>query len=451
MDESSEKKIDELIAAVIRIAKGDYSVQIETSERNDKLDALAMGINMLVDDLKTGREAALENEKIKLRNIDLQNEKIKALESEHLKTIFLQNMSHELRTPMNAIIGFAELLPKYFNDKEKLIQYTSIIRQQGLDLHDLINDLLDLSSIETGKMTINNEKCDLHELLNDLFHFFNNHKHKIGKQDIDISYELKTPDKTNSILIDKGKLRQIFVNLIFNALKFTPRGEVRFGFEMNGNKQIEFFVADTGIGIPPEKQPLVFDRFTKLDPHSENEFKGKGLGLAIVKSLVELLGGTINLKSKVGEGSRFYFIIPYKEVETAENKNAGENDSNVDFSDYSVLIIENDVTNTIYLEEILSDSKINILKATNINDAVSFFDSGTPIDLVLLDLGLPGISGLEAIPIFKLKRPNTKIIVQTAYTSSQDREKALEAGSDEFITKPIDSEALLLLIKNQLK
>ncbi len=449
MDERSEKKIDELIAAVIKIAKGDYTVQIETSEKNDKLDALAMGINMLVDDLKTGREAALENEKIKLRNIELQNEKIRALESEHLKTIFLQNMSHELRTPLNAIIGFAEILPKYFKEKEKLAQYTSIIRQQGLDLHDLINDLLDLSSIETGKMTINTEECDLNELLNDLFLFFNNHKHKIGKQDIDISYEPNNTEKPYHILVDKGKLRQIFVNLIFNALKFTHKGAVSFGFEIK-NKQIEFFVADTGIGIPPEKQPLVFDRFIRLDPHSENEFKGKGLGLAIVKGLIELLKGTVNLESKVGEGTRFKFTIPYEEITIKENNDPAESNGTIDFSGYSVLIIENDITNSIYLEEVLSETKINILKTTNINDAVSVFDSGTRIDLILLDLGLPGISGLEAIPIFKLKRPHTKIIVQTAYTSNEDRKKALEAGGDGFITKPIDSEELLALIKEQL-
>jgi signal transduction histidine kinase len=450
MDESSEKKIDELIAAVIRIAKGDYSLQLEISEKNNKLDALAMGINMLVDDLKTGREAALENEKIKLRNIELQNEKIRALESDHLKTIFLQNMSHELRTPLNAIIGFAEILPKYFKDKEKLVQYTSIIRQQGLDLHDLINDLLDLSSIETGKMAINTEKCDLTELLKDLFLFFNNHKHKIGKQDIDIHYEPIKTMETFQVMIDKGKLRQIFVNLIFNSLKFTQMGEVSFGFEIN-NKQIEFFVADTGIGIPPEKQPMVFDRFIRLDPHSENEFKGKGLGLAIVKGLVELLKGTVKLESKVGEGTRFSFTIPYEFIEIKESINSADSDQTIDFGGCSVLIVENDLTNSIYLEEILAETNINILKATNINDAVSIFDTGNRIDVILLDLGLPGISGLEAIPIFKLKRPETKIIVQTAYTSSQDRKKALEAGGDEFITKPIDSDELLMLIKNHLK
>jgi PAS domain S-box-containing protein len=248
------------------------------------------------------------NEELLLANEQLKLAKTKAEESDRLKTAFLQNMSHEIRTPMNAIMGFSDLLLIYADDKSKLASFTQIINQRCSDLLDIINDLLDISKIESGQLTTSLEECNLNELFAELHTFFANYQVKMDKQHIALT--LDAIDHT--VVTDKGKLKQVLVNLINNAFKFTEEGKIEVRYKMTPNNNLIFYVRDTGIGIPAEKHGFVFDRFTQLNQSSRKNYGGTGLGLSIVKGLVELLGGEVTLDSSVGKGSTFAFTIPNK-------------------------------------------------------------------------------------------------------------------------------------------
>lgn len=235
--------------------------------------------------------------------------KEKAEESDRLKTAFLQNMSHEIRTPMNAIMGFSELLVKYYNNKPKLERFAEIITQRSKDLLDIINDVLDIAKIESGQLTVTIDDCDLNELFTELTAFFLENQKRLGKENI--KFVMQCSDNVTSKIIrtDKVKLKQIFINLIGNAFKFTEFGEIEAGCRLDKNQNLVFYVRDTGVGIPIEKQKEIFERFAQLNHSSARSFGGTGLGLPIVKGLVNLLGGEIKLKSEAGEGSEFLFRI----------------------------------------------------------------------------------------------------------------------------------------------
>lgn len=241
---------------------------------------------------------------------ELKAAKQKAEESDRLKSVFLQNMSHEIRTPMNAIVGFSELLPTYFDEKDKLLYFSDIIKRRSYDLLSLINDILDLSKIEAGQLTAHKEICQLRAVLDELYQFFSNHPKLQQKSGLQLYIDtLPLPPQT-TIVVDDVKLKQIFINLIANALKFTPKGLVAFGFDRIEGNEIRFFVRDTGVGIPSEKLGVIFDRFIQLDNSPYGAKGGTGLGLPIVKGLVKLMDGDITVHSEVNVGSTFYFTLP---------------------------------------------------------------------------------------------------------------------------------------------
>jgi signal transduction histidine kinase len=247
----------------------------------------------------------------KLAEQELIEAKEHAEESDRLKTAFLQNMSHEIRTPMNAIMGFSELLYENAEDKPTLKMYTDIISQRSNDLLEIINDILDIAKIEAGQLPINIEEFNLKELFDDLNSLFTEHQKRIGKQNIEFNLS-NCPDII--IHTDKGKLKQIFINLISNAFKFTEAGTIEGGCNLSKNNKLQFYVSDTGIGIPTDKQKQIFERFEKLHQSSKMNVGGTGLGLSIVQGLVGLLGGEIKLKSELGKGSTFTFTISYKSM-----------------------------------------------------------------------------------------------------------------------------------------
>lgn len=238
--------------------------------------------------------------------------KEKAEESDRLKTAFLQNMSHEIRTPMNAIIGFSEILLSKYDDKAKLKKYTGFISQRSNDLLDIINDLLDIAKIESGQLSVNLETCSLTALFEELTTFFIGYQKRIGKEHISLDIELAAVKGDVVIETDALKLKQILINLLTNAFKFTEEGSVSVGFSLESDKRIRFYVSDTGIGIPEEKQSLIFERFSQLEQYKKKNIGGTGLGLSIVKGFVKLLEGEINLESEAGKGSVFSFSIPVK-------------------------------------------------------------------------------------------------------------------------------------------
>ncbi len=394
----------------------------------------------------------------KLAEIELILAKEKAEESDRIKTAFLQNMSHEIRTPMNAIMGFSGLLVKNYDNKPKLKQYSEIINQRCADLLEIINDLLDISKIESGQISLNIEECNINELFGELSLFFKAHQKRIGKALINLNF--KFPKSTPNFIVktDEVKLKQILINLIGNAFKFTEHGAIECGYEFdNSNNQLIFHVSDTGIGIPPDMLDKVFERFTQLIQPQTKMYKGTGLGLSIAKGLAELLGGKIWVESKqqnlnTGEigGTTFYFSIKYIESSSVPQKQeeGADNQSNM-FVEKTILIVEDDFYNAVYLREILSNTGIHIIHTELGKEAVQIAESQA-IDLVLMDIRLPDLNGYEATQKIKQLKPQLPIIAQTAFAANEEKQKAFDAGCIDYISKPIKQELLLELIGKYL-
>jgi PAS domain S-box-containing protein len=386
----------------------------------------------------------------KVIELELLKAKEKAEESDRLKTAFLQNMSHEIRTPMNAIMGFSDLLYSNFNDKTKLKKFTEIIGQRCNDLLDIINDLLDISKIESGQLPVNIEECNLVDLFSELSAFFTEYQNRISKQHIKFNLEAICNPSGRIIITDKVKLKQIFINLISNAFKFTDEGKVEGGCKFDNHQNIVFYVSDTGIGIPSEKHQFIFERFSQLQHYTKRNTGGTGLGLPIVKALVGLLGGEIFLESEPGKGSTFSFTIPYKLAQPLLSQySIVEKIYDENFLGKTVLIVEDDSYNTVYIQEVLSGKGLNILQAENGKQAVEISLS-QPIDIILMDIRLPDINGYEVTQQIRQHKPHLKIIAQTAYAESDEKQKAFEAGCIDYISKPTKQEALLSMLNKHL-
>jgi PAS domain S-box-containing protein len=402
-------------------------------------------------------ELELQNEALNQINAELKIAKEKAEESDRLKTSFLQNMSHEIRTPMNAIMGFSDLLVQNYNNKPKLEQFAEIINLRCNDLLEIINDILDISKIESGQLTVNNEECNLDELFAELTVFFRAHQKRIGKQEIKLHLQSFCQLSESIIVTDKVKLKQIFLNLISNAFKFTETGKIEGGCKFDDNHHLTFYVSDTGIGIPPDKHEAIFERFTQLLSEKKQPYGGTGLGLSIVKGLIDLLDGKIWLESelenlpsgKVG-GTTFYFSFPYKISQIAHQKSLViEEKYSYHFPGKTILLVEDDIFNAEYIKEILSDTGTKIIYTKYGNEAIQIATSQS-MDLILMDIQLPDITGFEATRKIKLQKPNSKIIAQTAYAAYDDRKKAFDAGCIDYISKPIKRDLLLEMINKHL-
>jgi PAS domain S-box-containing protein len=371
--------------------------------------------------------------KLEEQAIELLHAKEKAEESNRLKTEFLNNMSHEIRTPMNGIVGFSELLNNPELSQAKRSYFINIIQNSGKQLLRVIDDILEISRLGTRQVKVIEEKVCLNDLLIELFSIFDI-KAKENKIPFYVSKGLS--DAESTILTDKSKLNKIISNLIENALKFTNDGEIRFGYELKDNN-IEIFVKDTGIGIVPEKQAIIFDRFSQEEKNLAQNVGGLGLGLSIAKENTKLLGGEISVKSKKWEGATFIISLPYNPVDKTfkeKRKDVIETKKN------TILIVEDEEVNYLFIEILLTEKiKIdcNLLHAKNGVEAIEMCKNNT-INFVLMDINMPVMDGLEATKNIKKEFPNLPIAAQTAYSTREDKETALNAGCDDFITKPID-------------
>ncbi len=390
------------------------------------------------------------NEELRQTNEELIIAKEKAEESDRLKTAFLQNMSHEIRTPMNAIIGFSALLADNLNDKEKLNMYTKIIEQRGSDLLDIINDLLDISKIESGQYTLNIGECNINNLFVELNLFFRDYQERTSKQHIPLLMQHISDEDIIEIRTDSVKLKQILINLITNAFKYTEAGSVQCGCRLE-NDMLLFYVTDTGIGIAPDKSDFIFERFTRIVHPDFQSIGGTGLGLSIVKGIVGLLGGKVWFESEPGKGTTFYFTIKYISSELKRNITIIKKKERLSLnSNKSLLIVEDDMFNSIFLQEILSKDVKNIFKVTTGTEAVNFMQTHT-VDIIFMDVRLPDISGYDATKAILKIKPGIPIIAQTAYAEYNERQKALAAGCVDYISKPIKQADLRALLIKHLK
>ncbi len=373
-----------------------------------------------------------------------------AKESDRLKTLFLQNISHEIRTPMNGIMGFTELLKNETLTEAEKNEFLKIISDSSTLLLNIVNEVLDISMIESGTNKVKISEVSLNNLMDEILNYFT---HSVGN-DVCIKVEYGLSSGNDVIKADETKIRQILHNLISNAIKFVENGHIRFGYKAKENT-LEFFVEDTGIGISKESQKHIFERFFKDRPQNTKIYDGVGLGLAISKGLVELLEGKIWLESEPGKGSIFAFAIPYQKVDDKHEDSISYSGEKArtrqsTFNYLTILLVEDDLPNIKYITEILSRQGIKVITAVNGQQAVDLCHDHQEIELVLMDLKMPVMDGyLSAKEIRELRR-DIYIVAQTAYVFNE-REKTTVAGFNDFLAKPFNVEQLFAVINRFLE
>lgn len=390
------------------------------------------------------QEQQYELEKqVKSRTKALEEAKNKAEESDKLKTAFLTNLSHEIRTPMNAIIGFASLLSDPEITNEQRNEFVSHINHNSISLLHLIDDIIDVSRIEANKVEININECSLNVILVDLYSTYLNFKAELGKSDIDL--RLVNPYKQGNIklITDSYRFRQIFANLLNNALKYTEEGYIEFGIEIKDEK-LYCYVKDTGIGIPEDKKSVIFDRFFKVEEEEGRIFRGTGVGLTLSKKLAMLLGGDLWVDTTNEVGSTFFFSIPFtppqEEVPTLT----------ADWQGKKILAAEDEEENFMLLKSILVKTKATIIRAKNGQEAYDTVLSNENIDIVIMDLRMPLMDGIEAAGEIRNINNDVPIIAVTAYAFSIEREQILKSGFNDLITKPLKSNILISVLKKYI-
>lgn len=375
----------------------------------------------------------------------------KAKESDRLKSAFLATMSHELRTPLNAIIGFSDIIKEDLPIAE-IIEFSQTIHSSGNHLLTIVEDLFDITLIETGELKIIKTDVNLDALLNEVKEIIKIEQLNLKKADLELNLAIPDSQKQLRVNTDPWRLKQIFINLLKNALKFTHKGSVNFGFEIESQDKFEvikFFVKDTGIGIPKDKHELIFDVFRQIEDSHTRTYGGTGIGLSISRRLTELLGGRMWVDSDTN-GSSFYFTIPLVEIDDQDKPDIKAESSSTSNDAVTLLIVEDDESSFEYLKVVLKKTAQFILWAPNGEEAVELCKNNPDIDLVLMDINMPVMNGYDATKAIKEFRPNLPIIAQTAYAIAGDREKSLAAGCDEYISKPIRREDLLDKIKKLL-
>ncbi len=380
-----------------------------------------------------------------LKNISMRKEaerrlieaKLKAEESDKLKTAFLSNMSHEIRTPMNAIVGFADLVSDEEISAAERKDFISQINQGADDLMRLIDDIIDVAKIEAGQVSIHISECFVRELYKELHLMYLQHIKSTGKNKVTIRVQWDWSANDLAIYTDPFRLKQILINLLSNAVKFTEEGEIVLGLE-NHRNGVYFYVKDSGIGIREEKQKVIFERFTQGHETRTKLYGGTGLGLAISKNLTEILGGEIGVKSISGEGATFWFTLPRNEVPLKyEAKLKAPRSSERSWEGKKVLIAEDDHSNYYYLYEALRDTGIEILWSKDGEETLELFREHRDLDLVLMDINMPLLNGYECTEIIKKERPEVRVVAQTAYAMAGEREISQKAGCDDYLSKPI--------------
>ena len=373
---------------------------------------------------------------------DLVVAKKKAEENDKLKSAFLANMSHEIRTPMNGLIGFADLLKeKNLNDEERNY-YIDIIQTNANNLLNLINDIIDISKIEAGQLNVRLKPCKPAQIIRELEETFNQIKRQKDKSHIQFVTSIPKKDANVQIKTDSERLKQVLTNLLSNALKFSDDGTIEFGFTVSASK-IKFFVKDEGTGISKKDLKSIFNRFERADNANKKVIEGTGLGLSISKGIVELLQGNINVKSTEGKGTTFEFSIPFTEVKT-KNKNIPK-EPEIDFNKFkgkTIVVAEDDIFNLQLFKVILEKTPATVFYAENGKEVVEIVDKNPDTDIILMDIRMPVMDGVEAARIILNNYPKIKIIAQTAHAMVYDKDKFLNSGFVDYLSKPISREML---------
>ncbi len=378
--------------------------------------------------------------------------KEKAELSDKLKSSFLTNMSHEIRTPMNAIVGLSELLKdKSFSEEDKT-DFINLIVSNSNSLLGLIDDILDISKIESNQLNIVMKNCEIYTALNELYQRFNKEIKAREKSHLHFHLSVDAKVKDLTFETDVIRLKQALSKLLDNAIKFTDSGHITLGANLE-EKRIVFFVEDTGIGLSEDKKKIIFELFRKVEDNKLRLYRGTGLGLSLSQSLVKILGGEIMVESEINKGSRFYFSLPLKKSahkNQASSKTDDEDELKPEWPGKKILVVEDDASNFMLLYEILKSSGAEILRAENGDDALKLINEGLNPDIIIMDIKLPGIDGYETTRRIRERNREIPIIANTAYAMEGDRKKSMEAGCNDYISKPTDRKLLLKLIGKYL-
>lgn len=370
--------------------------------------------------------------------------KAKAEESDRMKSMFLSNMSHEIRTPMNAIVGFADMLHEVGLKPEEKDRFLDAITRSGDNLLLLINDIIDISKIEAGQLKLVSSSCNINELLDELEIDFTGELTRNNKSNLSLYIQKEFPEPDFIVHTDAMRLRQVLINLVGNAIKFTDEGFIEIGYRTKAGN-LMFYVRDSGVGISTEDQAVIFERFGQADSQHERNFTGTGLGLTISKNIISLLGGNIWVESIPNEGSTFWFTLPLVRMplRLKQSKVIKPAAPSVNLAGKSILVVEDVDTNYFYMSTLLEKLNATVVRAATGLKAVEICGENPEINIVLMDIELPVMNGYEATRIIKQSRPDLPIIAQTAYAMDGERERSEEAGCDDYLAKPIRKDDLL--------
>jgi signal transduction histidine kinase/CheY-like chemotaxis protein len=444
----------------------DYSVRVK-KEAHDETGVLYDGFNDMLQSIEERRKERdiaqeklqEEREHLEIRVIDRTKElnvaKEKAEESDKLKSAFLANMSHEIRTPLNAILGISNLIRDTSPTRAELEDYYKMMETSGNDLMNLIDDILDISSIEANQIRINLRETSVSQLAEEVFRTFKQSFYSTNPEIKVTPVFVVPPGKADYFLnTDPLRLKQILLNILNNSIKFTSEGSIEFCYFPNeANSHMVFYIKDTGIGIAKDQQEKIFERFTKVADIKTKRYRGTGLGLSIALKLTQLLGGEIRVESELNIGTAFYLSFPLSKVSyptvVQEQK---QKDQSLMFLSGKVILIAEDVDfNYKYLEILLGKNRdVKIIWAKNGIEAVDCCKKNPEINVVLMDIQLPEMNGLDATRFIKAENKNLPIIAQTAYGTALDIEACLNAGCVDVLIKPINKTTLIQSLKKYI-
>ena len=376
--------------------------------------------------------------------VELNVAKEQAEKANNDKSIFLADMSHEIRSPMNSIQGFTDIIMERGLSIPSAMEYVEIINNSTKRLLTIINDAIDVSMIDAGKMKLFAEPTSLNKILNQVKRL---NQVNASKNSNKIRTKYSLPNGADIANVDANRLTQVINNLVTNALKFTKNGSVTLSYEI-ANNMLKFYVEDTGVGIPMEQGYSIFERYTQVNGKVSSAIGGAGLGLAICKMIVEKMGGTIGYKSEMGVGSKFYFTIPYdvpSDILTAQKDN--KTMELLDLMGKTILIADDEASNRALFSAMFKPTNATLLMANSGQQAIDIVSKGQQIDLILMDIKMFGMDGYEATRHIREINKDVPIIAQTAYVAGENRQKSIDAGCNFYITKPIDINNLFELIR----
>ena len=417
-----------------------HQARVAYVKKKDRTRAVVIGTRNIDDLIKKER---LQKEQLRKAYIQAEN-------ASNAKTNFLNNMSHDIRTPMNAIMGYTELMEKNIGNVEKEKDYLSKIHSSSTFLLDLINSILEMARIESGKETLNIKACNIYDIIESLNSVFEKQAEQKG-----LTYQCTTKIQHPYVYCDQIKFEEILLNIVGNSVKYTKKGMVLIHAEEGESGQFQCIIQDTGIGMSEEYLPHAFEDFSREKSGVQTKVKGTGLGLAIVKSLVELMNGTIEISSQVNQGTttriKFQFEI------ASENELENNQETNIiDFKGKHILLAEDNDLNAEIAQTLLEDKGLKVMRAKDGLDAVMMVKENAEdcFDCILMDIQMPRMNGFEACKVIR-SLPNNRsklpIIALTANAFEEDRKDCLDAGMSEHVSKPIKIQSLLQTIESVLK